>query len=80
MWVGAGERNGAPAGGGGEAMVGSPEFVELVKGQFDVLLVSVPGADRVVLFARRENTETGEGSELILLHRFPPCCRSGLDT
>eukprot|EP00903_Cladosiphon_okamuranus_P006858 g6679.t1 len=54
----AGERNGAPAA-GGEGMVGSPEFVGLVKAQFGVL-VSVLGVDRVVLFARRENAETGE--------------------
>lgn len=58
VWVG--ERNGAPAGSGGDAMVGSAEFIGLVKAQFDVL-VSVLGVDRVVLFARRENIETGVG-------------------
>lgn len=55
----AGERNGRPPSSGGEAMVGSPEFVSLVKAQFEVL-ATVLGADRVVLYARRENTETGE--------------------
>ncbi|CBJ28288.1 Two component sensor histidine kinase [Ectocarpus siliculosus] len=39
-------------------MVGSPEFVSLVKAQFEVL-ATVLGADRVVLYARRESTETG---------------------
>ncbi|CAM9637940.1 unnamed protein product [Ectocarpus fasciculatus] len=54
----AGERNGRPPSSGGEAMVGSPEFVSLVKAQFEVL-ATVLGADRVVLYARRENTDTG---------------------
>lgn len=57
--VWAGERNGSPAAGVGEAAVGSSEFVDLVKAQFDVL-VSVLGVDRVVLHVRRENTETGD--------------------
>ncbi|CAM9492210.1 unnamed protein product [Ectocarpus sp. 6 AP-2014] len=54
----AGERNARPPSSSGEAMVGSPEFVSLVKAQFEVL-ATVLGADRVVLYARRESTETG---------------------
>lgn len=63
-WEGEGEWNGAPtapaAGGGSEeAMVGSPEFVSLVRAQFQLLATAVPDVNRVVLFVRRENTETG---------------------
>lgn len=39
--------------------VGSPEFVDLVRAQFDVL-ASMLDASQIVLFVRRENTETGE--------------------
>ena len=57
--VWAGERqSGKSAGSSREEMVGSPEFVSLVKAQFDVL-TTVLGVHRVVLFVRRENPETG---------------------
>ena len=74
--VWAGEWSGATAA-GGEAMVGSPEFVALLKAQFSVL-VSVLGVERVVLFARRENAETGAttcfacGVRALLLPSFEP--------
>lgn len=73
----------APAAGGGseEAMVGSPEFVSLVKSQFNLLATAVPGVGRVVLFVRRENTETGEKRWWVLLlstacaqHDSRHCC------
>ncbi|CAM9534168.1 unnamed protein product, partial [Discosporangium mesarthrocarpum] len=38
--------------------MGSPEFVNLVQAQFDVL-ASMLGASQIVLFFRRENTESG---------------------
>lgn len=63
--VWAGERhNGAPAG-GGEVMLGSPEFVSLVEAQFDVLATAL-GVHRAVLFVRRENPETGEVGGLFI--------------
>lgn len=46
------------AGANGAIGMGSAEFVNLVKAQFDVL-ASMLDASQIVLFVRRENTETG---------------------
>lgn len=66
----AGERDGM-SGGGSEAMVGSQEFVSLVKAQFD-LLSTVLGAHRVLLFVRRESSETGGTTDGVTSYRFIP--------
>lgn len=69
-WAGDGD---GMSGSGNEAMVGSQEFIGLVKAQFD-LLSTVLDASRVVLFVRRESTETGgtRGSHMKLSK--PPHC------
>ena len=43
----------------GGLRVGSQEFTDLVKAQFDVLATVVNEASRIVLFTRHENAETG---------------------
>lgn len=43
----------------GGLRVGSQEFTDLVKAQFDVLATVVSEASRIVLFTRQDNAETG---------------------
>lgn len=50
------------AGAVGGIGMGSAEFVNLVNAQFDVL-ASMLGASQIVLYVRRENSETGEQGE-----------------
>lgn len=59
-------RRAPSAGASGGIGMGSPEFVNLVKAQFDVLAAML-GVSQIVLFVRRENTETGDIVLLLLL-------------
>ena len=57
------------SGSSGGLRVGSQEFTDLVKAQFDILATVVTEASRIVLFTRHENAETGGR-----VHELWCCC------
>lgn len=62
-----GDETGSPlptAGVPGGVRVGSQEFTDLVKAQFDVLANVLTEASEIVLFTRQENSETGEREQV----------------